>query len=475
MILIYQVVGLLAWFTLISQSFIPKHHQSSAYKIKKSKLECDSNYNEYPLTPNKKLSKQLKEIISKVNAILVVSQIDRIKPSQAAQSVRGYEAAQSAFSPGKRLYVTPTLPQSALLNSLRNIQNELVAEVQNYLESFVQLISPTQAQELQLQRNDSVLWTNLRINSQRAAGMLIYDNNDLVPDGELEREKSEYYTNDRLMADFKKSQYRKRYLNNLRYDILNLVNASSRANTRESLRYMRNSLNSLTEVAYLLGSSAETVKEEKWSIPVEENPSDEFLVTNPFEEFYGRRVNLPRLVGRARVTLYFQRPGPGRIVESTMNTKDISTVKLILDGINNPYTAGNFLDLCQRKYFDGTVISASEIITHKTRNAIPTPAQKYLNSFSSGRNATSSYSVSKSKEVDFQKRKSETLNITTFGSVKEVYVDPLTETVRRVPLEVLRESKNGTRYVTTSQARNSAIFTRDKPVKSFATVSYHFN
>jgi len=212
---------------------------------------------------------------------------------------------------------------------------------------------------------------------------------------------------------------------------------------------------------------------DEWSIPVEENISDEFVVTNPFEEFYGRRVNLPRLVGRARVTLYFQRPGPGRIVDSAMNTKDISTVKLILDGINNPYTAGNFLDLCQRKYFDGTIISASDTISHKSRNAIPSPAQKYLNSFASGRNITNTYSVFKSKEIDSQKRKSETLNVTTFGSVKEVYVDPLTETVRRVPLEVLRESKNGTRYVTTAQARNSAIFTKDKPVKSFATVCYH--
>lgn len=433
------------------------------------KLDRDS-FDEFPITTNKKISNKLNDLLKRLTGVLVVSQIPNVKPSRAAQSVRGYEAAQSAFSPGKTLYVTPTLPQSALLNSLRSVQNELVAEVQNYLESFVQLINPTPAQELQLQRNDSALWTNLQINAQRAAGMLIYDNDELLPDGEIEKEKSAFYSNDRLMDDFKKSQYRKRYLNNLRYDILNLINASARANIRESLRYMRNSLNSLTEVAYLLGPGTDAAQENERIVPMDENPSDEFVVTNPFDEFYGRRVNLPRLIGRARVTLFFQRPGPGRIVDSAMNTKDISTVKLILDGINNPYTAGNFLDLCQRKYFDGTVISASDSVTHKSRSAIPTSARKYLNSFPGGKNLTSAFPTPRSNEVDNQRRKLETLNLTTFGSVKEVYVDPLTETVRRVPLEVLRETKNGTRYVTTSQARNSAIFTKDKPVKSFATV-----
>ena len=54
--------------------------------------------------------------------------------------------------------------------------------------------------------------------------------------------------------------------------------------------------------------------------------------------------------GRARVTLYFQRPGSDPIINTkptttstnTNNNKGIYTVKLIVDGINHPYTAGNY-------------------------------------------------------------------------------------------------------------------------------------
>jgi hypothetical protein len=88
--------------------------------------------------------------------------------SRVARAV-GYEAAPSAFSPSKYLYTVPFLPQSALLNSLP-FGNELVAELQAYLESFVQLINPTDTQENQIEKNDSMLWTNLRVNAQRAAG-----------------------------------------------------------------------------------------------------------------------------------------------------------------------------------------------------------------------------------------------------------------------------------------------------------------
>jgi len=86
----------------------------------------------------------------------------------------GYEAALSAYSPGLSLYSTPLLPQSALLNSLP-LKDTLIGQLQAYLESFIQLISPSAIQELQLSRNNSVLWTNLCINSQRAAGILIYN------------------------------------------------------------------------------------------------------------------------------------------------------------------------------------------------------------------------------------------------------------------------------------------------------------
>ena len=42
---------------------------------------------------------------------------------------KGYNAAVSTFSPGSALYITPQLPQSALLNSLP-IESELIGQIQ---------------------------------------------------------------------------------------------------------------------------------------------------------------------------------------------------------------------------------------------------------------------------------------------------------------------------------------------------------
>ena len=61
-------------------------------------------------------------------------------------------------------------------------------------------------------------------------------------------------------------------------------------------------------------------------------------------------IRLHTNTGRARVTLYFQRPGSDPIINTrptptstnTNNNKGIYTVKLIVDGINHPYTAANY-------------------------------------------------------------------------------------------------------------------------------------
>jgi hypothetical protein len=92
----------------------------------------------------------------------------------------GYEAADSAFSPMQSLYATPSLPQSALLNSVP-IENELVGQLQAFLESFAQLSDPSPSQTAQLNRNNSLLWSNLRTNAQRAAGMFLYNEALLAP------------------------------------------------------------------------------------------------------------------------------------------------------------------------------------------------------------------------------------------------------------------------------------------------------
>jgi hypothetical protein len=86
----------------------------------------------------------------------------------------GYEAAESAFAPGQQQLAVPILAQSALLNTLP-INNLLIGQLQGFIESFVQLLNPSDKQINQIKLNSSVLWSNLRINAQRAAGMFLYN------------------------------------------------------------------------------------------------------------------------------------------------------------------------------------------------------------------------------------------------------------------------------------------------------------
>lgn len=86
----------------------------------------------------------------------------------------GYEAAESAFAPGQQQVAVPILSQSALLNTLP-INNLLIGQLQGFIESFVQLLNPSDKQINQIKLNSSVLWSNLRINAQRAAGMFLYN------------------------------------------------------------------------------------------------------------------------------------------------------------------------------------------------------------------------------------------------------------------------------------------------------------
>jgi peptidylprolyl isomerase len=124
-------------------------------------------------------------------------------------------------------------------------------------------------------------------------------------------------------------------------------------------------------------------------------------------------------------------------------------VTLIVDGFNHPLTAGNFVDLCLRGFYDGLPV--------------------YEDVFE--------------QDGSTAKRK-------IFGKVEGGYRDPLTGAQRRIPLEVLREGRDpkstntredsrgktgtgtqsGTRFTATGLARNSAVFTKAEPVLSFATV-----
>ena len=121
----------------------------------------------------------------------------------------------------------------------------------------------------------------------------------------------------------------------------------------------------------------------------------ELLVTQyPYEVPTEKKFSyLPRLLGRARVTLTFRR-----------KSKILGNVTILADGYAAPITAGNFVDLAARNFYTGLPIKT---------------ARKRLSSGS-----------------DF-----EVATVPMLGSFQEGFFDPLTAKPRRLPLEVVRISK----------------------------------
>ena len=423
------------------------------------------------------------ENLLKVSSVLLLSQLAAtMLPSKA--NAAGYQAAPSAFASNDYLYTAPLLPQSALLNSLP-IQDELVAELQAYLESFVQLINPSEAQENQIERNDSILWTNLRINAQRAAGMFIYNKNELLPDNNTNF-NSETAETQRLRRGLSED-----YLVTMQQDVLRLVNGSRKSSVSESLRYMRRSLNGLCNVAYMLyplnrvvptilPSSAvdaeidrEREREKRDVERIEEKKRKKvegnvlFSTSDPTNY-----SNIPRLDGRATVVLTFQRSNANLNFANNLpadkieKRPDRACVTIVVDGINHPLTGGNFVDLCLKGIY----------------NNVPVNFEPF--------------------EYDH-----ESVNRTVFGFDKGGYTDEKTGKKRQIPLEVLRDARDkntpkrakgktsdikssdtaaknletidgkisiinsdsSSRFTAVGLARNSPVFTKAAPVLSFAT------
>lgn len=200
---------------------------------------------------NQKVIKDIKSLIIQSSGIILsISPLNYPKSVHAINNIPsnrfgavGYEASESAFSPGQRLVAIPLLPQSSLLNTLP-LDNELVGQLQAFIESFVQLINPSSNQINQINQNTSALWSNLRINAQRAAGMFLYNKEELLPLNSSSSSESIGILNTR-------EKYGKLYLKQLQNDLIQLVNSSRASNRLSSLQNMQKALNSLCNVAYL--------------------------------------------------------------------------------------------------------------------------------------------------------------------------------------------------------------------------------
>ena len=173
--------------------------------------------------------------------------------------------------------------------------SQLVGQLQGYLESFIQLTNPSRSMNLkkQIQQPNSVLWNNLRINSQRAAGMFIYNREGLLPpkindeDPTLQEERQIYGN---------------KYLTELQESVLGLVNASRNSDISNSLRYMRSSLTLLSKVAYIL-------------VPLDLKSTNRFDIL----ERESASVKSPKLLGRCIVQLNFKKKDDIKRVNNNSN------------------------------------------------------------------------------------------------------------------------------------------------------------
>ena len=404
---------------------------------------------------------------AKISSVLLLSQITSAMLPLKAYGA-GYQAAPSAFASSDYLYTAPLLPQSALLNSLP-IQDELVGELQAYLESFVQLINPSEAQENQIERNDSILWTNLRINAQRAAGMFIYNKNELLPDNNtnFNTETAELQRLRRGLSE--------EYLVQMQQDVLKLVNGSRKSSVSESLRYMRRSLNALCGVAYMLYPLNRAAVTLPSSQPADLEVEREEERQKKQQDGKRRRsmgnllestsdptdyTDIPYLDGRATVVLTFRKGS-----EKFSGGSDSAQATIVVDGINHPLTGGNFIDLCLRGVYDNEPVRFEPFeYDHSVVNRTLFGYSKAgFQDEKSGKKREIPLEVLRDARLKNSVRKPKEI---TDRKVSDVSAKILENTDEKV---CIIKSDSNTRFTAVGLARNSPVFTKAAPVLSFAT------
>lgn len=149
----------------------------------------------------------------------------------------------------------------------------------------------------------------------------------------------------------------------------------------------------------------------------------------PFEVDAGEMYrSVPQLLGRATVEMTVRRePDSPR-----EKAKVLGNVTVVVDGYSSPVTAGNFIDLALRGFYNELPIRYDGV-----------PAEAQVGSDNN-----------------------ETISTVVSGSYREGFVDPATGSLRRLPLEILRFGRRGNAPVY-GAARNTKVFTKVPAVQTF--------
>ena len=81
-------------------------------------------------------------------------------------------------------------------------------------------------------------------------------------------------------------------------------------------------------------------------------------------------LNLPRLNGRAKVEIVIENKNGFRLPGQTTKVPSM-TFKAVVDGYHAPITAGNFIDLVDKKIYDNTPLKSEELIVQTTKTENP--------------------------------------------------------------------------------------------------------
>jgi cyclophilin family peptidyl-prolyl cis-trans isomerase len=193
----------------------------------------------------------------------------------------------------------------------------------------------------------------------------------------------------------RKGERGERLAEQLREELVALVEATDLGNTTEQQLNQQQQIGQLQKKALLaLSDIGELlVGPFPYSVPTQ-----------------GKFANLPRLLGRARVTFTFQR-----------GTERLGNVTIIADGFAAPITAGNFVDLALRNFYTGLPMKVV-----KKKLGGPTTVRTGLfglEAYEWDPDLTSSTVIA---------------SLPILGSYREGFFDPLTAKLRKIPLEILR-------------------------------------
>ncbi len=253
----------------------------------------------------------------------------------------------------------PTLSSEYALLKVLPVNNPVFRTLEQNIES-ISVLRKVGIDLVELQNKNST-WTKAQKSIQTAISVLTNKRAQLEP---------VFNPEDSTEVAIMKAERGEVLVEQLREELIQLHNATTVFNITCAFEMQKQALITLGFIGELL------VKEFPYRVPSR-----------------GKFSFLPRLLGRATVTFRIKRAG-----------SILGNITIVADGYTAPITAGNFVDLCLRNFFNGLPVKAMT-------KRFPTPSDLVP----------------------------ATINV--LGSFNEGFFDPLTAKLRRIPLEIIRLEK----------------------------------